>query len=69
MNSPYTYRTVHNGFVRKATYEIMFEGAAIRKVSGVGEQDVRDMVFLFNTAYDQGYCEGYRQGRFDATPV
>lgn len=69
MNSPYTYRTVHTGFIRSATYEIMYEGGVIRKVSGVEERDVKDIVFLFNTAYDEGYCEGHRQGKFDATPV
>ena len=69
MKTPYTYRAVYNGFVRSATFEIMYEGSVIRKVSGVEEKDVKDIVFLFNTAYDEGFCEGYRQGKFDATLV
>lgn len=69
MNTPYTLKVVPSGSLQPPIYMILYEGSVIRKVSGVEEKDVRDIVFLFNTAYDEGFCEGYRQGKFDVTPV
>ncbi len=59
MTNPYSYKLTKYNWVVGKIYELRYDNCSVRKLFGYSKEEVEDLVFLLNVAFNEGLNQRY----------